>query len=184
MTSKDAINKLLELEFTTVLDIGAGGDHSDIFKLNGKIVTTNNLDDADFVGDYLSLDMGKFDCVWASHVLEHHPNPGLFLTKCFKDLNDKGILAITVPPLKHEIVGGHVNLYNAGLLLYQLIHAGFDCSEAKVKTYDYNISVIVRKKSFIMPALGYDFGDIELLKDFFPFDVVHGFDGRISEVNW
>jgi hypothetical protein len=36
-------------------------------------------------------------------VLEHQQNVGVFLAKCFDDLRDGGILAITVPPLKHEI---------------------------------------------------------------------------------
>lgn len=172
------------MDFVTVLDVGAGGIHSDIFRSRGKQVTTNNLYDADYIGDYMELNLGKFDCIWASHVLEHQNNPNKFLVKIFNDLNDNGILAITVPPCKHEIVGGHVNLYNAGLLLYQMIHAGFDCSEAKVKTYGYNISVIVRKKPFKMPPLDFDFGDIELLNQFFPFDACHGFDGRIKECNW
>ncbi len=57
-----------------------------------------------------------------------------------------GVLAITVPPYSPVIVSGHVGFWNAGLLLYRLALAGLDCSEASVKTYDYDISAIVRKK--------------------------------------
>ena len=60
-------------------------------------------------------------------------------------LKEGGVLAITVPPLKNEIVGGHLSLWNSGILLYQLVVAGFDCREAIVKKYGYNISVIVKK---------------------------------------
>lgn len=174
----------MEYDFRSVLDIGSGGGHAEIFRQHGKDVTTVNLYDADYVGDYLELELGTFDCIWASHVLEHQPNPNLFLKKCFRDLNTDGILAVTVPPLKHEIVGGHVTLWNAGLLLYQLIIAGFDCSKSRVKTYGYNISVIVRKRPVTLPKLKMDFGDIETLAPFFPMPVVNGFDGRIEELNW
>ena len=80
--------------------------------------------------------------------------------------------------------GGHLSLWNAGLLLYNLILAGFDCRSAAVKTYDYNVSVIVRKKAAPLPELTYDFGDIEKLSQFFPFEAKHGFDGNIESINW
>ncbi len=169
------------MEFLTVLDIGGGQEHARIFRENGKRVIVNNLTFGEIIGDYLEVDSEGFDCVWASHVLEHCPNPGLFLSKCFNDLNDNGILAVTVPPLKHEIVGGHVTLWNAGILLYQTILAGFDCSKAWVKNYGYNISLVVRKKKADLPELNYDFGDIDKLSKFFPFKAVHGFDGRLGE---
>lgn len=174
----------MECDFRSVLDIGSGGGHAEVFRKHGKEVTTVNLYEADYVGDYNEMELGTFDCLWASHVLEHQPNPNLFLKKCFRDLNENGWLAVTVPPLKHEIVGGHVTLWNAGLLLYQLILAGFDCSKANVKTYGYNISVIVRKKHLSLPTLRMDFGDIETLAPYFPIPVRNSFDGRILEVNW
>jgi hypothetical protein len=71
-----------------------------------------------------------------------------------------------------------------GLLLYNLIIAGFDCSEASVKTYNYNCSVIVKKKPATLPKLRYDTGDIERLSQFFPFDARQGFNGQILELNW
>lgn len=184
MKGQDALYKLLTMPFRTVLDIGAGPPHADIFKEQGKSVTTINLHEADIVGDYNETELGEFDCVWASHVLEHQPNPNLFLEKCLSDLKDDGILAVTVPPLKHEIVGGHVTLWNAGLLLYHIILAGCDCASASVKTYGYNISVIVRKSPLELPELKMDNGDIETLAPYFPFPVKHGFDGRIEEHNW
>lgn len=180
INSADALEKLLSLPFSTVLDLGAGeGLHSQILEDAGKLVTSITYEN-----DFLNH-KGKYDCIWASHVLEHQPNPNIFLKKCFQDLNENGILAVTVPPLKDNIVGGHVTLWNAGLLLYQLILAGFDCSEASVKTYGYNISVIVRKKELKMPELKMDHGDLNLLSDLFPVKVkADTFHGVISEVNW
>jgi SAM-dependent methyltransferase len=176
-----ALEKLLSLPFSTVLDLGAGeGFHSTIFKQEQKIVTAVTYED----GDYLDKEFDGFDCIWASHVLEHQPNPNLFLKKCFKDLNPNGILAVTVPPLKSEVVGGHITLWNAGVLLYHLILAGFNCVNASVKTYGYNISVIVRKDPVELPKLKMDFGDIETLSAYFPMLAYNGFNGEIEELNW
>jgi 2-polyprenyl-3-methyl-5-hydroxy-6-metoxy-1,4-benzoquinol methylase len=177
-----ALEKLLTIPFTSVLDLGAGdGKHSLIFKENGKKVNELRFSD----GDYLIQEYEGFDCIWASHVLEHQLNVNLFLKKCFKDLNDDGILAITVPPLKNEIVGGHLTLWNAGLLLYNLVLAGFDCSAASIKTYGYNISVIVRKVPRGTVDLSMDYGDIESIKQYLPLEVKNDtFNGDIEELNW
>lgn len=180
-----ALAKVLGMDFTSVLDVGAGEAHSRIFREHGKQVVTVSLSEADYQCDYLDIGFTEpFDLVWASHVLEHIPNPNFFLRKVHHDVREGGIVAITVPPLKHEIVGGHVNLYNAGILLYQLVLAGFDCSKASVKEYGYNISVIVRKVSFELPELKMDFGDLALLERFFPPGFKHGIDGRLTELNW
>lgn len=172
----------------TVLDIGSGaGTQAERLRQEGKKVTTISLKPpADRIGDYLLQEfVGPFDAIWASHVLEHQPNPNMFLCKCFDDLRDDGVLAITVPPLKHEIVGGHLTLWNAGLLLYNLIIAGFDCSEARVSgEYDYDISVIVRKKAADLPELTFDSGDVKRLSRFFPFEAKDGFHGQIAPINW
>lgn len=184
MRAEQAFNRLIEMDFTTVLDLGSGeGVHAEAFKLAEKKVTTVSLvKPADYVGDYLQFNLPQFDCIWASHVLEHQRNVGTFLDKCFNDLKEGGILAITVPPLKPEIVGGHLSLWNAGLLLYNLILAGFDCSNASVMTRGYNISVIVRKVKADINGLVMDFGDIEKIAHYFPLEVKHGFNGDINEV--
>ena len=190
-----AIKKLIKTyDFNTVLDIGAGrGDHSLVFAKKGKSVTAVDikcdLDEHEGIkfieGDFNVLKIeDKFDCIWASHILEHQLNANIFLKKIYSLLKEDGIFAVTVPPLKQEIVGGHVNLYNGGLLLYQLVLAGFDCSEAKLKKYGYNISVIVRKKSISIPELSYDNGDIEQISQFMPGDLHESFDGDIDEINW
>ena len=155
-----AMWKLLkEYKFDSVLDLGAGeGKHSRVFFESGKQVTAiSGYDTEDFdedlkdnikfiISDYLKYDFPeKFDCIWASHILEHQLNIGVFLNKIHKDLKDNGILAITVPPCETIAGGGHINCFSAGHLIYHLLMAGFDLRQMKLKVYGYNLSVICRK---------------------------------------
>lgn len=195
----ETLQKFIEdFKFSTVLDIGSGeGKHSDMLQGNGKNVTSIDFGYSVYFekrrdshtcvfGDYYTYDFKtKFDAIWASHVLEHQPNPNLFLKKIHSDLKEGGVLAITVPPLKHEIVGGHVTLWNAGLIVYQLVMAGFNCNDISIKSYGYNISVILKKKSIKnYPELSFDSGDILKMKDFFPDGFGEPFNGDIKELNW
>jgi len=189
MLGQSAFDRVCQETFTTVLDIGCGlGTHSELFSKLGKRVTSIDLSgrygkaiQANYV-DYTIED--SFDCVWCCHVLEHQHNVQQFLRKIHSELRENGILAITVPPLKHEIVGGHVTLWNAGLLIYNLVLAGFDCKQAKIKTIDYDVSVILNKKSIVIPELVHDRGDIETLRPYFPDFFYHGVNGQIEEYNW
>ncbi|WP_203424406.1 class I SAM-dependent methyltransferase [Sinorhizobium sp. BG8] len=183
-----------------VLDVGSGGgEHALVFAKAGKKVhcvdfgrsvyvhkskVLQGLDSMDSVrrtvGDFMKLeDPGQYDLVWCSHVLEHQPNANAFLVRCLSLLAPDGWLAITVPPLKHAVVGGHLSLWNAGLLLYQLIISGNDCSDAVVMNYNYNVSVIVRKHPIVLPELDYDSGDVDRLAKFFPPGCSEAFDGRM-----
>lgn len=184
----------------TVLDVGSGaGDHARLMRAHGKTVTTISYEaPANIIGDFVTAFIDtKFDAIWASHVLEHQPNVNLFLKRCFSLLRDDGVLAVTVPPHKHNVVGGHLATWNSGILLYNLIIAGFDCREARVsgnyssgfdadgKAYPaYNISVIVRKRAATLPPLRFDSGDIGRLAEFFPCKVTDGFDGRLPPIRW
>lgn len=190
MFGKDAFDLVLrDYQFQTVFDIGCGGGtHALAFHDHGKTVTTIDINPdfkPDIVGDFCDTPIpGKYDLVWCCHVLEHQPNVGIFLKKVFDILKPDGILAVTVPPMKENIVGGHLTLWNAGLLIYNLILAGFDCKKASVKEYGYNISVVCRKVEAKLPKLAMDFGDIALLAGFFPFGVYQGFNGGIRRTNW
>lgn len=171
----------------TVLDVGSGdGAHAQIMRAAGLKVTTVSLAaGADHIVDFMAWDVpAVYDAIWASHVLEHQVDPGAFLRKCRAALRPGGTLAVTVPPLKHSIVGGHVTLWNAGLLLYQLVLAGFDCRSAKVGTYGYNISVLVANEPAALPELSRDAGDVMRLAQFFPMPVGEGFDGRLENIGW
>ncbi|MBN1183739.1 MAG: methyltransferase domain-containing protein [Bacteroidales bacterium] len=180
-------------DFESVLDIGSGeGVHSQMFYNAGKKVTAidygkssyfeKNQFDKFIIGNFNDYEFeNSFDCIWASHVLEHQLNPHTFLKNVFKILKEDGVVAITVPPMKHEIVGGHVSLWNAGLLLYNLVLAGFDCKDAFVCSYGYNITVILKKKSINQLDLVYDNGDITKISKYLPTEVAHEpFDGNIE----
>lgn len=209
--SNAALQKLItDYNFETVLDVGAGAmHHSEVFAIHGKKVTAvdygvsvyykqhvtkEGITIDKIFGDFNTLDFDDtYDCVWASHVLEHQVNPDAFLKKIVSLVKEGGVVAITVPPFKHEIVGGHVSLWNAGLLLYRLVLAGINCSDAAVLAYGYNISVIVKKKSIPAGELDVEFdcGDIRRIRKYLPgnlsfnsSDLDDPFNGNISRLNW
>lgn len=184
-------------QINRVLDVGSGqGLHAKVFKDHNKEVVT--LDASDHWGkpDVLGRleerlqtlnAKGPYDLIWCSHVLEHQRNVGKFLEALHLLMRESDLLAITVPPPKHEIVGGHITLWNIGLLLYNLVLAGFDCRLAHCKAYGYNMSVIVKKKTIEgLKDLGLhmDNGDIEKLSKYFPLDAKQGFRGDISMLQW
>lgn len=142
--------KTIEQEGSEImLDVGGGhGVHSNFFRSNGlKTEIVDIIDGAPeraWIGDFIDFKPTKlYDYVWASHVLEHTQNPGLFIKKLAECARPGGIIAVTVPPLKSEMTFGHVGLWNAGLLLINFIKCGIDCTQAKVSTYGYNVSIIV-----------------------------------------
>lgn len=207
LLAHECMRKLLtDYDFHTVLDIGCGeGLHSDILRQNGKNVFSLDYGKSPYlmrredkrniiIGDFREYDFGslQFDAVWCSHVLEHQMDSHRFLCKVHQVLRENGVLAVTVPPLKHQIVGGHVSLWNAGLLLYHLILAGFDCSQAAVKKHGYNISVIVVKKTIdVVPKLIFDAGDITTIRPYLPEGLTYSenindvqFNGDLDELNW
>lgn len=202
LRGSEALRRLMEYDdVKSVLDVGSGaGAHAAVMRANGKMVTTVSLEaPADHLCDYVGNRQIKsgFDAIWASHVLEHQPNVNAFLVQCFSDLRNDGVLAVTVPPHKPNVVGGHLTTWNAGILLYNLIIAGFDCREARVsdcyssgtapdgKPYPrYNLSVIVRKRKAELPPLRFDAGDVARLAEFFPCPVTDGFDGRLPSIRW
>ena len=180
-----------------ILDVGCGRwpAHAKFFEALGhKADTVDFHEGATFRGDYNTLEIERrYDMVWCSHTLEHIVNPGFFISKLRDNTKRGGWLAITVPILKDPIVGGHLTLWNAGLLLYHLVSARLDCSEAKIKTFDSDLSVLVKKKLFKMPALVHDNGDLETLENYFPNGLLkeyreagwmQGFPGTIAQRNW
>ena len=190
MRGLEAIQRVVEYDdIHTILDIGSwNGMHAQFFRANGFKVSTVDFNvQADYHGDYLKLDLPKFDCIWCSHTLEHQTNPGTFLKKCWNDLNDNGLFAVTVPSMEKygtRVVDGHMTYWNAGVLIYHLILTGFDCSEARVGTYNNEVSVLVRKVQASLPRISSDRGEISRLSKFFPIEVSQGFDGSIKEANW
>jgi SAM-dependent methyltransferase len=190
-----------DYKFETVIDIGSGaGAHAKILNDNKKRVTALDFGTSIYAKEkgenyngieHLEVDFyeykedRKFDCIWASHVLEHQANPGAFISRCMDLCCDNGIIAITVPPMEEYVLGGHLTNWNAGVLLYNLVVNGIDCSECSILSYGYNISVIVRNKQRDPVNLTYDNGDIKSLMKFLPPCIkTEPFNGRIQRWNW
>jgi SAM-dependent methyltransferase len=192
------LKRLIEAyQFQTVLDVGAGaGKHARVLRDLGKTVTkldfgvshyareaaaaAESADDIPTIlADANAVELGeRFDCVWASHVLEHQPDAGAFLRRLRGWAREgDGIIAVTVPPLKFDLVGGHLSLWTPGHLIYNLVFAGIDCSDAELYHYGYNITAIVRNRSATLPSLAYDGGDVNLLRRFMPPNFREGVDG-------
>ena len=140
-------------KFSTVLDIGsARGVVGDILKTVGKQTTSVEIMDGypapDYRADYLEIKFDKkFDVIWCSHVLEHQRNIGIFLEKCLNDLNEGGVLVVTVP-LEHtniRLTMGHCNYFSLWSLCYQLASVGFDIKKSAVAAYYGNLTVIAKK---------------------------------------
>lgn len=200
--SGHTLQKLIkDYNFETVLDIGSGaGEHAQILHKYQKKVTAldfgtsiyaqkkgNNYDEIEWIeADFFKYKPShKFDCIWASHVLEHQSNPGLFISKCMQLVKEDGLIAITIPPMDEYVLGGHLTNWNAGLLLYNLVFNGIDCSDCSIISYGYNISVIVKNRKHGAVDLTYDNGDIVKLLQYFPECInAEPFDGRIRNWNW
>lgn len=168
-------------DFESVLEIGSRtGEAARIFEFLGKEVFTVEFDprqQASYTGDFLDVAIDRqFDAVWASHVLEHQRNPGLFLDKCFDVLREGGVFCVTIPCALAPLLMEHPVIMTPAHMIYNLICAGFDCRDAMVKTYDWQFSVIVQKKTNTVPRQsfgayppgGLSFGGVERLGDFFP----------------
>ena len=186
MRGEKAFGRLAQagLDGKRVLDIGPGeGEATERLRSCGAIVdTAGPQDGCTFQGLWpkvFDLDMsGRYDAVWSAHTLEHALDPHGFLAYAIASVKTGGLLAVTVPPLKTALVGGHVNLYTPGLLVYQVVLAGLDCSNAEVWRSGYDVSCVVKvEKESDLSGLVYDAGDIETLARFFPVAVRQNIDG-------
>lgn len=212
--SEQALSLVLErlAPGSNVLDVGAGdGKHARAFMDAGHDVTAVDIrpapdwwipgDRCGWICDTYPVGRGGwavgyfskgYDLVWCSHVLEHLPDVGEALHRMKCGLAPDGLLVITVPPRKDEVVGGHRNLFNLGTLAYCLILAGFDCSGASLGSYGgYNLSAIVSADAEVptgvLAELRHDAGDIETLAPYFPpeWRARQGFNGAAApNVRW
>lgn len=184
-------------DFDSVLDIGSGtGEQAAALRAHGKTVTELDYGKSKYfvarpegggtlIGDFMAMDIdATYDCVIASHVLEHQLNVHGFLRRMIACAREDGLIGISVPPAKPAVVGGHVTLWNAGLLMYNLVLAGCDCREAWIRAYGYNISIVVRKRSIVLPEdIAFDSGDVDRLSAFLPPGCTEGFSGDIKSLN-
>lgn len=188
MNGSEAFSRFLAEKPKRVLDIGAGdGEHTRAMRKAGiDAASVSHTPPADIVGDYvLQVQcLEKVEGLWACHVLEHQTDPGAFLRKMVSDCADNGLIAITVPWGRSDLVGGHVMNWSEGLLIYNMILAGLDCSKARVGIYAHQCSVLVRKVLRPQVPINMARGDIETLALFFPWPVHHGCTANLGPVNW
>lgn len=141
--------------------------------------------------DLSIFDSDSFDAVWCAHVLEHVLDTGCALAEVRRVLRPDGRLMVSVPPFKHQVVGGHVHPgWNVGILMYVLAVCGFDLRDGAFVHHGYNIFADVRNgRGFRgQRPLRFANGDIEKLRRMrrFPrgFPARQGFDGDIAGWNW
>jgi SAM-dependent methyltransferase len=182
--------------FHTVLDVGSGrGEHTRLLRHFGKAVySVDSNFEADYVGDFMQVDFDRqFDAVWCSHVLEHQRNVGAFLEKLRSLLVVGGVLAISVPVHPRErLIAGHLTSWNAGLLCYNLVLAGFDCGAARLlQTQDLSLLVTRTAEAPVLEVesgiAGGELGEADpfaWLRAYFPFPVEQSGNAEVLECNW
>lgn len=178
-----ALDAALALRPRSVLDVGSGGGyHAQAFVEAGadvvcvdfgtsvyaKSSTVRGL--SVFQGDFneYSAPEGKFDLVWASHVLEHQRNIGSFIDKLVDCCSNEGHVCITLPDPHRNLWGGHLSLWSPGLLAYNVVLSGLDLSDAKFIRGTGEFSMLFKPKRVTLPALTFDSGDLRLLDRYLP----------------
>ena len=192
-----SINRCRYLEFDSALDIGYGGGWASeaLRDLCGRVTAIDARRDAKEIDgvncirghNYIDYQFcHKFDLIFASHVLEHQLEPNTFLNKIRKDLSDDGHALITVPPHKEELAGGHVTTWNAGMLVYHLVLAGFDCRQCEILSEGYNVSVLVKNShnGIDINKLTFSSRDIGAVQKFFPGSIRFGRTGIVNRFRW
>jgi len=170
----------------TVMDVGVGlGITSAAFLAFGYDVIGLSLEDAfpsvkahknysHVKEDLFDADLPQADIVWASHIIEHMPNVGLFLERCRSLTKQDGWFCIVVPSAGMDLlVDGHLTFWTPAHLIYNMVLAGFDCSEAMYYTKGDDIGLVVRRKDRPYIDLGYDYGDLSALSPYFPVAFIH-----------
>lgn len=170
----------------SVIDVGTGcGISSMVFLHRGFTVTgislTGGLPDnlrneryTHIQENLFTADIAQADIVWASMIIEHMPNVGLFLERCKELTKPGGLLCIIAPSDPTDLlVDGHLNFWTPAHLLLNMVHAGLDCSEAKYYTKGRDIGLMVRRKDRPHIELNYDGGDFKLLQPYLPVEFEH-----------
>jgi len=139
---------MVEVKDKTVADIGCGDGWASVeLKHRGAIVTAVDilpeghykLDRIVEQGIHYSslgirgLEGEHYDLAWCYHVLEHIPNPTLFLSDIRKVAD---VLCLAVPKCTPEgFAKGHINMYNMPLLVEHLRRGGWDVEHGQYTIY-------------------------------------------------
>jgi SAM-dependent methyltransferase len=122
------------------------------------------------------------DCTWCYNTLQYEEEPIETLRNLHLWLKPGGVLAVTVS--KEKNISGSLHNYNAGLLLYHLVLAGFNCRDATVRTHGNDIVVLVKRPEvdLTLPSTKLN---IDLISQYLPEGYNYsGFKGDIESINW
>lgn len=192
--SRECLAHLVKhFKFDNVLDLGCGYfPYYDIFKSKGieytgidvwnprDIAKLSEQKGIEFInGDILRYDFKgrKFQCVVSSHVIEHVANTEDFVRRLMELTEEGGIICIVYPKMKQQVVGGHVHIFNNGIVYYNLIRCGISCKDWITLSKGYSNCLMGRFNRFEIPQLTYSRGEIELLSEHFPFPAKQDFHG-------
>lgn len=78
--------------------------------------------------------------------LQKQPNLFNYLVSLRNAVVEEGPVALVVPNAHHELVDDHINLFTAGTLIYNLVRAGWDCSQANVWFDKRFINITMRRQ--------------------------------------
>ena len=144
-----------------VLDVGAGnGLISAYFLGRGMTVTALDYDFpvgvefdeqiSKFECDFRKIpDLGHFDVVVLSHVLEHFSNPGQIITQVRQLLKPDGLIIVIVPRYTPLTTDGHWHTgWNVLQLGNFLTNGGFDCKESTFQKTGLSVCGFGKKMSF------------------------------------
>ncbi|MFW6122195.1 MAG: hypothetical protein ACOC80_15035, partial [Petrotogales bacterium] len=150
--------------------------------VTGVDVKTNHLDIKKIKFHNLNIfdfkPQNKYQSVITSHVIEHCANTEIFVKTLFNTIEEESNFCIIWPKPKFSIVGGHVHIFNPGLVLYNLIRCGIDCRKVHIIHNGYSYAVMGVYKRFDLPNLTYDKHELLRLSKWFPCKVSHNFNGN------
>jgi 2-polyprenyl-3-methyl-5-hydroxy-6-metoxy-1,4-benzoquinol methylase len=176
--SSYAMDRALKLNPRTVLDVGSGGGvHARQFAEHGCDVVCVDYGTSVYAEqsvkdglkiiktDFNSYEPDQqFDLVWASHVLEHQRNVGIFIERLIACCAAHGTICITVPDPHRYLWGGHVSLWTPGLLAYNIVLCGVDLTNAVFVRGSGEFSLFFQPVRTALPAdLTFDYLDLDKL---------------------
>lgn len=212
------LERFLKEKPATVVDLGAGlGLHTRFLLERGIDVTAVDHVLTDSLADILRAHPGRsrfirsdlaalpfadgqIQAIWVCHCLEHMENPLAALREWRRVLRPAGLLAVTVPPYKTEIVGRHVfSGWNVGQLMLTLLRTGYEVATGAYAEIEYNVFALVHRDDNPPPLEPNDeilaryadrfppsiAAEIRAHRRRNPFgETISCFEGRIKRLNW
>ena len=148
MSSHRLLSHALVKDPELVLDLGVGkGAAAMAFLSRGATVVGVDVEESPFEHESYHHRQGpvehmepstKYNLIWTANLLQCLPNVQAFLVQLAESLEDDGHLFIAVPSKAQDRLSiGNLTVWTPALLIYNLVCAGWDCSNAQWYTeYD------------------------------------------------